>query len=185
MRLKARIYQFFFTSCLGWRVEGKMNPYIKKCIIMVVPHTHSFDFFLGLFSRGIIDMEMNFVAKKELFNSWMGWYFYWMGGAPLDRTPSQQNVQAIVDIFNQREVFRMAIAPEGTRKKVNELRSGFYYIACEAKVPIIPVAFDYKRKVVSLGAYFYPTGDYEKDLPELLHHFKGVDGKIKENSFTI
>lgn len=184
MRLKARLYQFVFTTCLGWRIEGKMNPDIKKCVIMVVPHSHSFDFFLGLFARGIIDMEMNFVAKKELFNSWMGWYFKWMGGAPLDRTPGQQNVQAIAAIFNQREVFRMAIAPEGTRKKVSELRSGFYFIAHAAQVPIIPVAFDYKRKVVSLGSYFYPTGNYDNDLPELLQHFKGVEGKVKENSFT-
>lgn len=185
MSMKSKLYQFIFMSCLGWRIEGKMNPKIKKCVIMVIPHTHWFDFFIGVFSRGIINQEMNYVAKKELFDSIIGKYFVWLGGAPLDRTSGLNNVQAIAKIFKERDVFRMAIAPEGTRKKVKELKSGFYYIAKEAEVPIIPVAFDYKRKVVSLGNYFYPTGNYEKDLPKLLEHFKGAEGKIKENGFEI
>ncbi|MOA62283.1 hypothetical protein D3C78_1876490 [compost metagenome] len=75
----------------------------------------------------------------------------------------------------------MAVAPEGTRKKVNELKSGFYYIALKANVPIVPVAFDWGKKEVNLGAPFFPTGNYEADLDVLKKHYKGVLGKIHQN----
>ena len=78
----------------------------------------------------------------------------------------------------------MAISPEGTRKKVEELRSGFYYIALNAKVPIIPVAFDYGKKTVRIGKPFYPTANYEDDLKMLLNHFVGVAGKISDKGFS-
>jgi 1-acyl-sn-glycerol-3-phosphate acyltransferase len=106
-----------------------------------------------------------------------------MGGAALDRTGNLNKVDAIVGMFNRRKVFRMAIAPEGTRKKVTGLKTGFYYIALKANVPIIPVAFDYGRKEVKLGAPFYPTGDIDNDLKIIAKHFVGVKGKIGANDF--
>jgi 1-acyl-sn-glycerol-3-phosphate acyltransferase len=107
-----------------------------------------------------------------------------MGGAPIDRIGSLNKVDAIAKIFAEKKEFRLALSPEGTRKKVKELRSGFYYIASTAKVPIIPVAFDYGTKTVKIGEAFYPTSNYEADLKILLNHFKGVEGKIKENGFS-
>ncbi len=87
-----------------------------------------------------------------------------MGGAPLDRASRQNTVDAIVDIFNKRNIFRLAIAPEGTRKKVSDWKTGFYYIALKANVPIIPVAFDYSKKEVVLNEPFYPTGNIQEDF---------------------
>lgn len=90
-------------------------------------------------------------------------------------------VDSIASIFDRKEVFRLAVAPEGTRKGVKEIKTGFYYIALKAKVPIVPVAFDWGKKVVSFGEPFFPTGDYESDLQILKKHYEGVIGKIPEN----
>jgi len=100
-----------------------------------------------------------------------------MGGSPLDRTAGQNKVEAIAKIFQEKDEFRLALAPEGTRKKVQHWKSGFYWIAVLAKVPIIPVAFDYDRKTVRIGQAFYPTGNYEKDYKLLQLFYKNVKGK--------
>ena len=182
--MKQRLYKFIFYRLLGWKLIGTVDASIKKCVIAVIPHTCNFDFFLGLFSRGIIGIEMNFVGKKELFKFPFGWYFRSVGGAPLDRSGGKNNVDATVAIFNKREVFRLALSPEGTRKKVTELRTGFYYIALKANVPIIPVAFDYSKKEVRIGNPVYVTGNYEEDMKIILPFFKDAKGKIKERGFS-
>ena len=184
-RVKKKLYSFIFFRLMGWSIRGTMDGTIKKSVLMVMPHTSNFDFFLGLFSRGIINLEMNFVGKKELFVFPFGYYFRSIGGAPLDRTGGKNNVDATVELFKDRETFRVAIAPEGTRKKVNQLRSGFYYIALKAEVPIIPVAFDYATKQVRLGTPFYPTGDYEGDMQLILPFFANVKGKFPNKQFEL
>ncbi|MBA4133983.1 MAG: acyltransferase [Flavobacterium sp.] len=183
--MRKRLYEFIFFKIMGWKLIGTISPEVKKCVLMVLPHTCNFDFFIGLFCRGIINLEMNFVGKKELFTFPFGYYFKSIGGAPLDRSGGKNNVDATVDVFNSREVFRMAIAPEGTRKKVTQLRTGFYFIAHKAGVPIIPVAFDYGKKEVKLGAPFITTGNYEEDMKIILAHFKGVQGRFPEKQFQV
>ncbi|MFD2602993.1 1-acyl-sn-glycerol-3-phosphate acyltransferase [Flavobacterium suzhouense] len=160
-----------------------MNPEIKKCVIIVAPHTSWIDFAVGVFSRGSIDQEMHFVAKKELFKFPFGAYFKWMGGAPLDRQKNENKVDAIAAIFKEREIFRLAIAPEGTRKKVTEWKTGFYYIALKADVPVVAVAFDYSRKEVKIAAPYYLTGDKEEDFKVLESNYKGVLGYVPQNSY--
>jgi 1-acyl-sn-glycerol-3-phosphate acyltransferase len=181
--MKKLIYQFIFFRVMGWKISGHMDPAIKKSVLMVLPHTSWHDFHIGLFARGIIGLEMHYVAKKELFRFPIGWYFKWMGGAPLDRSGNLNKVDAIANVFEHRDVLRMAIAPEGTRKKVNKLKSGFYFIALKAKVPIIPVGFDYGKRQVSLGQPFFPTGNIDADLKHLASHFVDVKGKIPKNGF--
>ena len=181
--MKKKIYKLIFFKILGWKIVGRMDPNIPKSVIVVVPHTSWYDFFLGLFSRGIIQLEMNFVGKKELFAFPFHYYFKWMGGEPIDRSANKNHVDSIASIFEKRKEFRLAIAPEGTRKKVNQWKTGFYYIALKANVPIIPVAFDYSKKEVVLHEAFYPTGNIENDFKTLQKLFVGVKGKVAENSF--
>ncbi len=183
--MKKRLYKFIFFRLMGWKITGTIDAGLKKCVMMVMPHTCNFDFFIGLFCRGIIGLEMNFVGKKELFTFPFGYYFRSIGGAPLDRSGGKNNVDATVEVFNSREVFRMAIAPEGTRKKVTQLRTGFYYIALKANVPIIPIAFDYAKKEVKIGQPVTLTGNYEEDMKIILSHFKGVQGKFPERQFQV
>lgn len=181
--MKKWIYRFIFFHLMGWKITGTISPEIRKCVLMVLPHTSWHDFYIGLFTRGIIGLEMHYIAKKELFGFPFGWYFRWMGGAPLDRSGGLNKVDAIAEVFKKKNVFRMAISPEGTRKKVTELKTGFYYIALKAEVPIVPVAFNFHQKEVRIGAPFYPTGNYAADMKVLLPHFAGVKGKIPENGF--
>lgn len=160
-----------------------MHPEVKKCVIIVVPHTSWMDFALGVFTRGSIGLQMHFVAKKELFTFPFGGYFRWMGGAPLDRQKNENKVDAIASIFRQREIFRLAIAPEGTRKRVDEWKTGFYYIALKADVPVIAVAFDYGKKEVKLAEPYYLTGDKDVDFKVLEANYKDVTGYVPEYSF--
>lgn len=170
---------------MGWKIVGTFDPNISKCVFIVIPHTSWYDFFLGFFTRGILDIEINWIGKKELFKFPMKYYFKWMGGAPIDRSGNLNKVDAIAQIFNQKKIFRLAISPEGTRKKVIKLKTGFYYIADKASVPIIPVAFNFKKKEINFSNPFYTTGNIDEDLQIILQHFKGVKGKIPENGFEL
>ncbi len=174
--------KFIFQRIMGWKIQGYFDEKIKKAVVIVVPHTSWHDFYIGAFTRKVINIEINYVAKKELFLRPFGWYFRWMGGAPLDRTSGQNNVEAITEIFKKKDTFRLAMAPEGTRKKVSQWKTGFYYIAKNAEVPIISVAFDYKTRRVIIYEPFYPTGDIENDLIFLRSNFKNIVGKIPEHS---
>ena len=171
---------FIFKNVLGWKITGQFDPKVKKAVVIVLPHTSWHDFYIGVLVRKIIKVQINFVGKKELFNSIFGWYFKWMGGTPIDRSKSKNTVDQVVSIFKSRDEFRLAIAPEGTRKKVKTWKTGFYYIAEKAEIPIIPVAFNYKLKEVKVFEYFYVTGNLEDDLSKLKSDFEGVVGKVPE-----
>jgi 1-acyl-sn-glycerol-3-phosphate acyltransferase len=172
--------KFIFFRLLGWTITGQFSPSVLKTVVAVVPHTSWHDFYIGVLTRKIIKVDINFVGKKELFDSPFGWYFRWMGGEPIVRSSKQNKVEQIVEIFNKKKEFRLAIAPEGTRKKVDVWKSGFYHIAHNAKVPITRVAFDYGTKTVKISDPFYTTGDYDKDIIEIESFYKGVVGKIPE-----
>ncbi|MGA8854708.1 MAG: 1-acyl-sn-glycerol-3-phosphate acyltransferase, partial [Christiangramia sp.] len=104
-----------------------------------------------------------------------------VGGSPIDRAGKQKKVDAIAEIFKQKEIFRLAMSPEGTRQKTEKWRTGFYFIAIKAEVPIIRVSFDYGTKKVKISEPFWPTGDYEKDYTEIFSYYDGVVGKIPKN----
>lgn len=175
-----RLAQFIFHSLLGWSIEGQFDNNIAKTVVIIAPHTSWHDFYIGALVRKIINLPVHYVAKKELFDSPFGWYFKWMGGAPIERTSKQNKVEQIVKLFHSKDEFRLAIAPEGTRKKVETWKSGFYYIAHQAKVPITCVAFDYSTKTVKISKPFYTSGEYEHDVSHLNFFYKDVVGKIPE-----
>ena len=174
--------KFIYFKLFGWKLSGDF-PDLDKCVIIVVPHTHWLDFFLGLLIRKVIDKEINYIGKKSLFKPPFGWFFRWTGGAPVDRSRNSNTVDSIVRIFNSRDIFRLALAPEGTRKKVEQLRTGFYHIAKAAQVPIVMVAFDFGQKEIKIGAPFFPSNDMEKDMHKIGKFYEGVEGKVSEYSF--
>lgn len=176
-----KLARFLFHKIMGWSISGPF-PDIPKCVIAVVPHTHWVDFLLGLVVREVIGIQINYIGKKTLFKPPFGWFFRYTGGAPVDRSGGLNNVQAIAEIFKHREVFRLALSPEGTRKKVDRWRTGFYHIALEAKVPIVFVAFDFGNKNIRISEPRFPTGNVESDLEEYKKFFEGVIGYIPENT---
>ncbi len=176
------IAKFIYFKLLGWQMSGDF-PELDKCVVIVVPHTHWHDFFLGVLVRRIINKNINFIAKKSLFNPPFGWYFKWMGGAPIDRSKSSDKVAAIAEIFKERKQFRLALAPEGTRKKVDQWKTGFYYIAKAANVPIVMVAFDFGKKLVKISGVHWTTEDKETDFKVYHKFYEGVIGRVPEYSF--
>jgi 1-acyl-sn-glycerol-3-phosphate acyltransferase len=174
--------KFIYFKILGWKLIGEF-PDLQKCVVIVVPHTHWKDFFLGLLVRRIINKEINFIAKKSLFKPPFGWYFRWMGGAPIDRSKNSDTVAAVAEVFKAKKEFRLALSPEGTRKKVTTWKTGFYFIAKAANVPIVLVAFDFGKKQVKISGPQYPTEDKGSDFKNYQDFFKGVVGKIPEYSF--
>jgi len=166
---------------MGWTISGNFENRPAKYIVIVMPHTANMDFFIGVFSRSILRIsEAKYLGKSQLFRWPYGFIFRLLGGYPVDRTKDNNLVDAVVRIFNEKEKFAIALAPEGTRTKVDRLKTGFYYIARKAAIPIIPVAFDYSRKQVVIGDNFYCTDDMRQDFKNLLDFYKDKKGKFPE-----
>lgn len=182
--MKHSLYRLLFFKIMGWKVKGDFDASIKKCVLIVVPHTSWFDFFIGVFFRGTYPVEINFLAKQELFRFPLGGYLKWMGGIPLNRNKSENKVEAIAKIFDTKDVLRLSLSPEGTRKKVTQWKSGYYYIAQKANVPIIPIAFDYENKQVIIFDAFTITNDFEIDSFYLESLFTNIKGKVPAYSYT-
>src|SRR5678815_1583470 len=136
----------WILKLFGWRIINEMPGGLKKYIVAVAPHTSWKDFFLGLLVRSAIDLKIYYLGKQELFDSPIGFFFRWTGGKPVDRKQNTGLVDQVVALFNQQDEFAIAIAPEGTRKKVSDLKTGFYYMAMKSNVPIVPCLFDYEHK---------------------------------------
>ncbi len=177
--------KFIYFKLLGWKVVGNVNfskNTVKKAVIIAAPHTSWHDFFMGLLLRKITNVKTNFVGKKELFTWPFGYYFRAVGGKPLDRTPGQNKVEAIAKLFQGEDEFRLTLAPEGTRKKVENWKTGFYYIAKAAQVPIIMFTLDFENKQNKISEPFYPTEDMVADFNFIKSFFKDVKGKVKDYS---
>ena len=175
------IAQFFAFKVFKFSLKGTF-PKEKKYVIAVVPHTSNWDFIVAIGVRTYLKEPIHFVGKKELFTPLTSWFFKSLGGMPLNRKKNEKVVDAIARMYKEEDVFRMAIAPEGTRKKVDDWKTGFYYIAKKAGVPILPIAFDWQNREMVFHPLFAPTEDKEKDFDYLKSLFKGVVGKIPENS---
>lgn len=176
--LKA-LYTFIFCRLLGWRIEGQL-PKAKKYIIVVAPHTSNFDFMLGVFTRRILVFDPKYVAKKELFVFPFGYFFKWMGGYPVDRSRNSNFVDSIVELFNEKEEFIITMTPEGTRSYNPKWKTGFYYIAKKAQVPVLKVGFDYANKRVVLAEAQYIESTVEECIQEFKAYFSQFKGKHPE-----
>ena len=169
--------KFIYFKLLGWKLVGNTTfsqDSIKKSVIIAVPHTSWHDFYIGMLIRKISGVKTNFVGKKELFKWPIGWYFKAVGGRPIDRTSGQNKVEAIANLFNENKEFRLTLAPEGTRKKVNDWRTGFYFIAKAAHVPIIMFTLDFGKKQNLVSEPFYPTEDFDADFKFMYDFYNNI-----------
>jgi 1-acyl-sn-glycerol-3-phosphate acyltransferase len=123
---------------------------------------------------------INFIGKNSLFNGPFGFFFKGLGGTPVDRSQSNNLVDAIIEIFNSKEEFRLGLSPEGTRKKVDTWKTGFYYIAKGANVPIVMATLDFENKKIKISEPYYTTDDKEKDFNFFYTFYKNVKGKNPE-----
>ena len=175
-----RFWRFIFCTLMRWKFKGDFPSQLKKYIIIAAPHTSWVDFPIAILARNASGEKINFVGKNTLFKGPFGWFFRSLGGAPVDRSKNNKTVDAIVDIFKEKEVFRLALSPEGTRKKVEKWKTGFYYIAKGASVPVVMATLDFGQKQIKISKPYVPTDNMEKDFAYFDSFFKGVEGKKPE-----
>ncbi|NQW27601.1 MAG: 1-acyl-sn-glycerol-3-phosphate acyltransferase [Flammeovirgaceae bacterium] len=175
--------RLFFKCCFwafGWKVVGRL-PELKKYMITVAPHTSNWDFIVGLAAKYIIRLKAQFLGKDSLFKiPFLGAFMRSIGGHSVDRSKKSKVVEEIAALFHQNDEFVMVIAPEGTRSYQANWRTGFYYIALAAKVPIVMVGIDFAKKTVEINEPFTPCGDAIKDIEMMKNHYRTFSGKNKD-----
>lgn len=159
----------------GWRMEGTL-PDLDQFVVIGAPHTSNWDGVLMMLLSISFNVRMIFLGKHTLFKPPFGWFMRMLGGIPINRASSVHAVDQVVAVFRQRPRMVLVLAPEGTRRKVTAWKSGFYYIALGAGVPIVLGYVDYPSKRVGLGPVFTPTGDYEADLRSILAFYADKRG---------
>lgn len=173
---------FLCLRMFGWDTKARFDRRIKKCVIIVGPHTSGWDIVVGVLYRSVAQIGgARFLGKKELFDGPFGYLFKWLGGTPVDRFSKQGLVEQVVEVFNKNEQFILALSPEGTRQRVEKLRTGFYHIAIGAKVPIIMAGLDFGNKKLILSNPFYPGNDEKEDFQKIISFFAAIKGKVAEN----
>jgi 1-acyl-sn-glycerol-3-phosphate acyltransferase len=164
----------------GWRIVGNM-PDLPKVLMIVAPHTSNWDFLRGILPYCVLRLDTTWFAKHTAFAWPFGIIARHFGGMPIDRTKGGNIVRTCVAEFARRERMAITITPEGTRKKVKEWKLGFYYIAKEAGVPVLPVALNYPKKLVMIMPPYYPTGDADADLAAIKAMYSKEMARYPEN----
>ncbi|MCL6271694.1 lysophospholipid acyltransferase family protein [Sansalvadorimonas sp. 2012CJ34-2] len=158
----------------GWKVEGQA-PDARKYVLIAVPHTSNWDFPVTLAMFFKLGIQAHWMGKASLFKGPMGPIMKYLGGIPVDRSKSNGMVQQLVEEFNRCKELIVTIPPEGTRKKVQQWKSGFYHVASGANVPIALGFMDFKTKKGGIQKLFYPTGDYEADLVTIQDFYRSLN----------
>lgn len=166
----------WILDALGWNVEGDV-PNRPKLVIIAAPHTSNWDFVVGVAAKLALGLDVMWLGKDTLFRGPLGMMMRRLGGRPVNRAASHDVVKDVVEEFHRRDRLVLALAPEGTRKRVERWRTGFYHIAHAAGVPIVPVALNFGERAIQIGAPFTTTGDADADIRELQRRFAGVRGR--------
>lgn len=180
----AKISRYVAQSIMklsGWQTVGEV-PNIAQAVVIGVPHTSNIDGLYTLPALLALDIDIRIMGKQQLFNvPILAQVLTWCGVIPINREKKGSILQASIDKFKQQPQLFLGLAPEGTRKYTEQWKTGFYYLALGANVPILPVALDYKTKQLRFLPLFYPSGDIEQDLPKLYEYFAGVEGYYPAN----
>ena len=156
----------------GWGFEGEF-PNLPKAVVFIAPHTSNYDGLYAFLAMLGIGIKVTIFGKDSLFKTPLKSLFEWIGVIPVHRDSPHGLTQQIIDVIQQQDKIWIAIAPEGTRKKAEKIKSGFYHIAMGADIPIVIFSLDYDKKQIHCLGILQPTGDYEKDLQDILERFKG------------
>lgn len=170
-----RLVAWLLDRC-GWRLHGRF-PDVGKLVVIAAPHSSWWDGVWGLLFKIALGADLAFMGKRELFRGPLGWLLRRLGGLPIERAAAHGIVEQMVANFRASPQLWLGLAPEGTRKPVHGWRSGFWHIARAAGVPILPIAFDYPSRTITIGALFPPTADLAADLAALRAFYAPFRGR--------
>lgn len=180
-----KIVAFIFRT-LGWKIADESPKNVKKCVVVMGPHTTNWDFIIGRMAFMQYGVKATFLIKKELFFPPLGWILRAMGGIPVNRKGNNNLTDQAVQHFEQNESMYMVFTPEGTRSYNPRWKKGFYYIAQKANVPIYIGFIDYKRKIGGFyGGEFKTTGNVDADILEIKKILSQYKGKFPEKGIRV
>jgi 1-acyl-sn-glycerol-3-phosphate acyltransferase len=175
-----RLFSTFLLKLMGWKLIGNPPPGIDKAVFITAPHTSFEDFFIGRLYCWAKRIPVKIFIKKEAFKWYYGWLLKAVGGVPIDRSQPGNRVEMTANMIREQGRIFLAITPEGTRKRVEVWKRGFYYIAEKANVPIILSFLDYGKKEVGIGPVLDVTGDIQTDFRTIENFYRGMQGKHPE-----
>ncbi|NOX35933.1 MAG: glycerol acyltransferase [Calditrichaeota bacterium] len=163
----------------GWKLKGTF-PDIPKLVVIVAPHTSNWDFYFGLAAKFTLGIQAHWLGKHTLFRWPIRRLLIGLGGIPIDRSKRSGVVDQLVALFQQRKTMILGLAPEGTRRWMPRWKTGFYYTALKANIPILMGYIDYLKKEIGIGPLIYPTGDIRKDFQIIRDFYRNVVPKKPE-----
>jgi 1-acyl-sn-glycerol-3-phosphate acyltransferase len=174
-----------FLKSTGWQLQGQMPAHIPKSVLIAAPHTSNWDLPYTLMVAFALRLNPRWLGKASIFRWPFGAVMRWLGGIAVDRSKSTNLVAAsAATLVQANEVMQLIVPPEGTRGRTRHWKTGFYFIAQEAKVPIILAFLDYERRIGGLGPVFQPTGDVERDMLDIKRFYAPIKGK-RADSFSV
>ena len=179
----------FILKLLGWSVDFYGLP-TRQGVIAVYPHTSNWDFVVGILAKWSLGLQVKFWAKDSLFSvPVLGPWMRWLGGVPVNRKAPQGLVGQAVESLHAGQVnndfYWLVVAPEGTRKRTEGWRSGFYSAAHQAGVPLAIARLDFGRKKITLHDFFQLTGNSSHDMQRVADLLEGTQGAIHSNASPI
>ena len=173
---------------LGWKLDPRV-PEISRYVLIGYPHTSNFDFVLAMLARGALQYQFRFVAKHTLFWWPLGAVMRSLGGIPVDRRVSTGFIAQLAERFKQAQQsdthLVIGLMPEGTRSLQPHWKTGFYYLAKAAGVPIVPAYIDYRSHQIGLGMPIYTTNDRQQDLEKIQEFYSDVHGRFPKKATPI
>ena len=167
-----------FLRLNGWKIEGALPPGAVRSVLIAAPHTSNWDLPYTLMTGFVLNLNLYWMGKASLFNAPFGPVMRWLGGIAVHREQRNNLVAASAQTLREATgPLQLVVPPEGTRGKTRHWKTGFYFIALQAQVPIVLAYMDYERKVAGLGPEFMPTGDVERDMAEIKRFYAGIKGR--------
>lgn len=171
----------FLLKLIGWKVEGPF-PKDKKMVVCLAPHTSNWDFFIAIFAVLAMKLKASWMGKQQIFVWPVKTLLLKLGGIPVNRSAPGGLVQQVVDKFEQAESMIFALAPEGTRTRVDPWKNGFLRIAKQANVPVYMGYFDFERKVFGFHQEPIWVEDIEQTMAKIRAFYKTIPAKYPENT---
>ncbi len=171
-------FSVWFFKRNGWKIVGSLPPGSEKCVVVAAPHTSNWDLPYGLMLSFALDFNACWLGKVQLFKAPFGRLMMWFGGIPVQRDQTNKLVSGSASAIREASgSLQLIVAPEGTRSKTHTWKTGFYYIALEARVPLVLAFLDYEKKIGGIGPMFRPSGDIEADMLIIRAFYAPIKGK--------